>query len=295
LDYENTIRDDPIELLNKIKILMHDLIRAKYPFASLTETMIRMLNIKQGENEGLLDYVKQFKQTRDVTESHVETDILDKFIENTREYQEEADEAAKKELKNGTFAKWMAYLLLRNSDQSKYGSVLDGLISQYSMGNNRYPKMVRSTTDVLSNHKFDRRRNQRIQGNQKGKRNWNDSKKDGEDASQPPTVIASKTSFAQGGKAQTCYCCGKTGHISPECPDKNTIKKEDWYIRKAELHMQAVKEGEHKENESMNDNASQPSVHTSRVGWSRLLVPITTTEEESHYNNDHNMGSRLKN
>jgi hypothetical protein len=57
-DYETPIRDDPIELLSKIKVLMHDLIRAKYPFASVTEAMIRMLNIKQIENEGLLDYVK---------------------------------------------------------------------------------------------------------------------------------------------------------------------------------------------------------------------------------------------
>jgi hypothetical protein len=52
-DYETTIRDDPIELLSKIKVLMHDPIRAKYPFTLLTEAMIRMLNIKPIENEGL--------------------------------------------------------------------------------------------------------------------------------------------------------------------------------------------------------------------------------------------------
>jgi hypothetical protein len=55
-DYETMLQDDPIELLNKIKVLMHDPIRAKYPFASLTEAMIR--DIKQIENEGLLDYIK---------------------------------------------------------------------------------------------------------------------------------------------------------------------------------------------------------------------------------------------
>jgi hypothetical protein len=36
--FETTIRDDPIELLNKIKVLMHDPIRAKYPFTSLTRS-----------------------------------------------------------------------------------------------------------------------------------------------------------------------------------------------------------------------------------------------------------------
>jgi hypothetical protein len=53
---------------------------------------IRMLNIKQMENEGLLDYVKRFKQSGDITKSHVGTDdILDKFVENTHEYQDETD------------------------------------------------------------------------------------------------------------------------------------------------------------------------------------------------------------
>jgi hypothetical protein len=87
-----------------------------------------------------LDYIKQFKQSRDITKSHVGTDILDKFVENTREYQEEEDTTKKKEMKNGAFDKWMAYLLIRNSGQSKYGSLLNGLVSQFSMDNNQYPK-----------------------------------------------------------------------------------------------------------------------------------------------------------
>jgi hypothetical protein len=58
-------------LLNKIKVLMHDPIRAKYPFASLTKAISRMLNLKKSENEGLLDYVNRFKEPRDITRSHV--------------------------------------------------------------------------------------------------------------------------------------------------------------------------------------------------------------------------------
>ena len=129
-DYVTTIRGNPIELLMKIKVLMHDPVRAKYPFASLTEAMVRMLNIKQQEHEQLLDYIKSFKQFRDITKSHVGTDILDRFVENTREYRDEKDVATQKEMKNGAFNKWMAYLLLRNSDQTKYGSMTNGLVSQ---------------------------------------------------------------------------------------------------------------------------------------------------------------------
>jgi hypothetical protein len=63
-----------MELLNKIEVLMHDPMRAKHPFAFLIETMTRMTNVKQNENEGLLDCVKRFKQSRDITKSHVGTD-----------------------------------------------------------------------------------------------------------------------------------------------------------------------------------------------------------------------------
>jgi hypothetical protein len=82
-DFESTIRDDPIELLEKIKVLMHDPIRAKHHYASLTEALIRLMNIKQFEQEQLLDYIKRFKQFHDITKSHAGTDILDKFVENT--------------------------------------------------------------------------------------------------------------------------------------------------------------------------------------------------------------------
>jgi hypothetical protein len=88
-EFETAIRNDPIELLNKIKVLMHDPIRAKCPFASLTEAISRMPNLKQSENEELLDCVKRFKESHDIMKSHVGTDILDKFVENTLEYRDE--------------------------------------------------------------------------------------------------------------------------------------------------------------------------------------------------------------
>ena len=39
--FESISHYDPIELLNKIKVLMHDPIRAKYPFTSLTKAISR--------------------------------------------------------------------------------------------------------------------------------------------------------------------------------------------------------------------------------------------------------------
>ena len=84
-DSESTIHNDPIELLKAIKIVMHDPIRVKYPYASLTEVLMRTLNIKQLEHESLIDHMKRLKQLRDVLKSHIGGDILNKF-ENLPEY-----------------------------------------------------------------------------------------------------------------------------------------------------------------------------------------------------------------
>jgi hypothetical protein len=121
--------------------------------------------------------------------------MLDKFVENTREYQEEEEASKIKEMKDGAFNKWMAYLLIRNSNQSKYGSLLNGLVSQFSMDNSQYTNNIMSAPDILSNHKHDRKGNQG-----KFKKNWKDSKKEYDDGTSS-TITSSKTSFVQNGKA----------------------------------------------------------------------------------------------
>ena len=52
--------------------------------------------------------------------------------------------------------RWMSYyLLMRNSNQTKYGSLMDGLVLQYLMDHNQYPKTIIGATDVLGNHRYD--------------------------------------------------------------------------------------------------------------------------------------------
>jgi hypothetical protein len=255
-EFETIIRNDPIELRNKIKVLMHDPIRAKYPFASLTEGISRMLNLKQSENKGLLDYVKRFKESRDIIKSHVGTDILDKFVENTLEYRDESNTTLKQEMKDGAFDRWMAYLLIRNSDQANYGSLLSGLVSQFLMQSHQYLKTCTTATYILSNHRFDNMGNST-------KKTWNNRPKKDEDehSSGKTTNETNATSFAQGGKEKTCNCCGKTGRLSPECPDKNTIKEENWHINKAmQYYQEANQANNHQEEQQQEgDNESYKS------------------------------------
>ena len=62
-----------------------------------------------------------------------------------------------------------------------------------------------------------------------------------------------------------CYCCGKKGHMSPKCPEKDRIPKEDWAIRMAEQHMQA-------EPKKDNDEASQSDKSSKKTRWSGMQV-----------------------
>ena len=70
-----------------------------------------------------------------------------------------------------------------------------------------------------------------------------------------------------------CYCCGKTGHISPKCPEKDKIPREDWAIRKAALHMQAEKTKDDEE-------ASQPDKRPKKTGWSSMQVCLMDKKKD---------------
>ena len=81
----------------------------------------------------------------------------------------------------------------------------------------------------MSNHKFDvLKTNKNDKNNPKNNRNKDE--KDDEDHT--------PLSFAQlEGK---CYCCGKPGHKSPECRNKEKIPREEWAINKSQQqHVQS--------------------------------------------------------
>jgi hypothetical protein len=152
--YETTLKNDPIAVLEAIKTLMHDPVRAQYPLVSMTDALSRLLNAKQQENESLLDYVKRFKQLCNVAKSQMGSTILNKFVEHQTLYAA-ASATEKIVMKQEAYPRWMVYLLIHGTDQTKYGSLQKGFVSQFSLGNDQYPKTITAATDVLSNHKID--------------------------------------------------------------------------------------------------------------------------------------------
>jgi hypothetical protein len=62
-EFESKIKNDPIELLKAVEILINDPVRARYPYTAVTEAMTRFMTCKQLENKSLTDYyVKRFKR-----------------------------------------------------------------------------------------------------------------------------------------------------------------------------------------------------------------------------------------
>jgi hypothetical protein len=48
-------------------------------------------------------------------------------------------------------------MLMKNSDQGKYGSLMTSLTAQFSMGTSQYPKDVMAAVDIPTTHRFDKK------------------------------------------------------------------------------------------------------------------------------------------
>ena len=84
-DFQTTILNDPIKLLEAIAKLMHEPIRAQFGYISMMEAHRRLLCCRQRERESLLDYMERFKQEKSIVKSHMGESFLDHFVEQTKE------------------------------------------------------------------------------------------------------------------------------------------------------------------------------------------------------------------
>jgi hypothetical protein len=253
---------------------MHDPARAKYPYASVTEALLRAIQYtKQKEDKNLIDYVTRFKSAKNVLKSHVSSQVLHQFVEHTAEYRAETNATKKQEMKDASFDTWMAFLLMKNSDQKKYGSLNAGLSTQFSMGNNQYPKSITAATDILANHKHD---NYDPKKRNKGKPSEDSQNKKDDDKKETPN----EASFAQG--KVVCYCCGKPGHKSPDCPDSDKIPKDQWYQKKAYNNYIKALTGEDQES-----SEQETTDKKSKVGWSGLHIGVSNIAQGCDYSMAH--------
>lgn len=149
------IKTDPIKLIEAIE--EHSIVyrENKYDAAIVIDSFRSLFRTRQKEDEDLVDYTRRFKSTKDVLESFYGSNLLiPKMIQSDPRYVA-GDQAIIEECAKSSSSRFYALLLLQNADQNKYGSVLKGLESQYSLGIDQYPKTMVAATQVLSDHTFD--------------------------------------------------------------------------------------------------------------------------------------------
>ncbi len=177
-------------------------------------------------------------------------------------------------LQDQLFEQLLAYAYLNNADQSKYGSILIGLNTQQTLGNEQYPKTITDANSVLSNHRFDNS----ISGNKNNNKHQNEHRKQ---ESEPDKI---NLSFAQ--MEGKCYCCGKPGHKSPQCRFKDKPKSE-WAINKIpQSHAQASKQQTKKTEQQLTPpipaNNQQPT-QQQNTGWAGVHHQLYQAEDMKNW------------
>ena len=134
-DYDKTNRD-PIRLLQTIRELSLSYQETKYDMKIIVHALKTMLNIKQKDDESLIDYTNRFKTAKDVLKAQLGEEIVfHKVIRNDPDFIKDeytaGDKEKNKKVIKKHYERWLAYLYLDNCDKNKYGSVLSGLDSQH--------------------------------------------------------------------------------------------------------------------------------------------------------------------
>ena len=70
-EFEEKVKGNPFKMMKAIKPKMHDPSKVKCPFVTIFEQLERLLNMKQEEEEVLIEHTKRFKQAQDNAKSIV--------------------------------------------------------------------------------------------------------------------------------------------------------------------------------------------------------------------------------
>ena len=205
-----------------IRNTTHDTVRAQYPMVSIVDAFARWINVRQYDDKDLVEYTKRMKQLSDVVKSMIGDSILHEYVKGLEEYKLTSDVLKKADIRDASWEQLNTFLLLRGLDQSKYGSLIKGIATQYLLmradgkPNDQYPKTLAHAIDALSNYSFDHKYYKNKQRKRQGRhKKCNEGGNDDD-----------KKSFAQKGNF-FCYYCGAKDHASTKCPERNMRSREE--------------------------------------------------------------------
>lgn len=128
-DFDSRIDNNPFELMEITKTLTHESVRNKYPCDMHYDALLRFLTLKQ-KDDSLVDYIKKFKEERNILVQNIGTKMFDDYVERTEDYKNIAATntlsiaTQQQTMKADYFEAWTSYVMLKNSDQTKYGPLI---------------------------------------------------------------------------------------------------------------------------------------------------------------------------
>ena len=170
----------------------------------------------------------------------------------------ESDPTKVKKCNEKAHEQWPSFICVGNTDHAKHGALITGLSSQHALGQDQHPKTLVDATSVSSNHHFDPACAER----EKKRKANRDKQKSEHEQVQDQDVEQREAAFAQfEGK---CWCCGKTTHLSPKCPLKDSEPKSEWAINKTKemQHAQHATSGTEQANDERSVAASTATTTT---------------------------------
>ena len=174
-NFETAIENDPIELLKEIKRNALNYQEYKYDMSILYDAFRHLLTTRQQDQESLQEYARRFKTSEEILRSHLGGPIIMTSVVRRHDEYETAEENMDfqkvQEIQDEVYQRFLSYTFLKQSDQTKYGTLIHGLDTQHSLANNQYPTTMSETTNVLSNHRFDETYHEKIKKLNRNKNN----------------------------------------------------------------------------------------------------------------------------
>ena len=216
----------------------------------MIDSLRRFLTFRQNDLS-LPEYIKQFKELRDVSATQNTECMHYEMVSQTPKYQTLTTDSDKLKMKKEFYEAWVAMIFMTNADWKRYGSLMDDLREGFTHDRNEYPKTLKAAIDMLDSHKVDAAYKEHRKSQEKSKHKDMESNK------------KSEASFAQ--KPATgvkCFCCGDPSHKSPDCPYKDKVAKADWFKETKKVPAIAAKnfnQTDASDNEATSDESSVDS------------------------------------
>ena len=159
---DTKIKNNPFELLKAIKEHSMSHQENKHPLMTIIDAVRNVVNMKQGENESILDFHSRFKVARDVLQDQLggylslpayEKEKIKKCDEDhVTSFDETQGLQDWKELWHEINEELLGYLFFAGVDGTKCGMLQHNMAEQHALGSDKCPTTLVKALNILSQH-----------------------------------------------------------------------------------------------------------------------------------------------